>query len=354
MLRDIVLDYVSKNYEKILNKIATLSGDSVIEEDQIRNIDWEYIPAPSREIKNVAGVDGSVNYIEYRGTMFTVANAEVVALKDQGIVRLEAAGFADLISPYWLPRERSKLYMEILEYRTALSSLLANKDIILLFDGSLLNSIPHLPRRYFIPFSDDIKAVEEMFSERFLDSRLKPDVYSREIILEQLESQHAHNKILTIEVLELLCVLKNLLNIELAGRVFWIAKNSTDNTLFKKPVSDVAILDRVTAGRGFIPVGSARLHGLEFFEVFEYLKRIPIFVYYARLEDDGPVLRIEAPYVPKNEIGEVLSLLSSISPAGYPYVLRVAHRDVVIRNSDVKVLAGMLGLNILGKVRGYL
>ncbi|RLE60678.1 MAG: hypothetical protein DRJ35_02575 [Thermoprotei archaeon] len=356
MLRDIVIDYVIKNYDRIIAKSKIFAGEELEIEDEIKNIPWEMFSHKTVTDKIVGGVDGSVNYIEYKGTMFTVANAEVIVLADEGLLRVDASGFADIIVPYWLPKERSKLYMEILEYKTALKALKENKDIVVLFDGSLLHSMPRMPRRYFTYSTKDIRYIEETFGERFREAEENVDVISREIVMEMLErdGENINHRILTIEIFELLSTLSLLLDPEFAGRILWVAKNSTDNSVFHKTIADIAILERYTIGPGFYTAGSSYLKGLEFFEIFDKIRRVPIFVYYARLDEKGPVLRVEAPYISEKEIKEYLALMSSISAGGYPYVLRVAHRDVIVRNNDVKALAGMLGLDVLGKVRGYL
>lgn len=351
-----MIDYIIKNYDKIILKSNVFAGESQEIEDEIKNISWETFPHGKSVDKIVGGVDGSINYVEYKGTMFVVANAEVVALTNNGLFRAVASGFADIIVPYWLPRERSRLYMETLEYKVALKALKENEDMVVLFDGSLLNSMPRLPREYLVRSSKELKYIEEAFEERLREVGKNVDLVSREIAMEILgrSDENANHKILTVEILELLSTLSLILDPKYAGRILWVAKNSTDNSVFHKTIADIAVLERYTVGPGFYVAGSSRLKGYQFFRTFDKIERVPVFVYYARLDQGGPVLRIEAPYISAKEIGEYLALVSSISAGGYPYVLRVAHRDVIVRNSDVKTLASMLGLEILGKVRGYL
>ena len=48
--------------------------------------------------------------------------------------------------------------------------------------------------------------------------------------------------------------------------------------------------------------------------------------------------------IDKSQLEELLERISYTSVDGYPYLLKKAHKDVVIRNSDMDRITGGLGI----------
>ncbi len=348
MLRDVIVDYVLRNRERILSPIT---GE--VDEAELPSIEWRFYPLRRGGV--FTGVDGSVNYAEYKGCLFAVVNAEAVTVS-QGVRRAAAGGFADFILPYWLPRERAKTYMSILEARVAAEALSNNRDTIMLMDGSLLNAFPKALRRYYrsrvaAEYEGRVYEGLEGGCRGVCDSVVRE--YVRGIAGEEKSGEDVKSVVASLELAELTASLSYLVE-KYSGRILWVAKNSTDNSLFRRGVSDIVVLDHLTRGRGYLPVGKARVDPPRGLEASKKLMDTDIHVYYVRLAEGGPVLRVEAPGVDEKTAVKLFGLLADVSPAGYPYVLRVAHRDVIVRRRDLESIAGLLGLEVLTAARWFL
>ncbi len=347
MLHEVIVDYISRNRNTILSFISQLESY----EEELPEIDWRFLPS-STWPGPIVGVDGSVNSIEYKGCLFMVADAEAVA-SNNGLSRVAAGGFADFLLPYWLPRERSRVYMSILELYVALQALEKLRNALVLMDGSLLNIFPKSLRRYYS--SSLAREYEHQVSlspcREYCDSSVRELV--KGLANEPLPSEEIRRRAATLELIELLKVLYVILKRH-GGRIAWIAKNSTDTTLFKKSLSDIAVLERTTKGRGYTPAGTSLLEPPPGAEASSFLGGVPVNVYYVRLNEEGPVLRLEAPFMGEDTAKHVMGSLTRVSAAGYPYVLRRAHRDVIVRKKDIETLARLLGLKLVTPARWYL
>jgi DNA double-strand break repair nuclease NurA len=114
--------------------------------------------------------------------------------------------------------------------------------------------------------------------------------------------------------------------------VIFVAKTSESNIMLGGTVGDMFYFSKATSTPGFSK---------------PHYEPIGVSVFYARLAEFAPCLKIEVP----GKIGEaeakgVLDILNSKSFNGYPYVLRLAHERCRITNEDMLRLADVLGLNI--------
>ena len=76
----------------------------------------------------------------------------------------------------------------------------------------------------------------------------------------------------------------------------------------------------------------------------EFFRNLVFTVFFARLEDYKNIIKIELPYkAEEDEIRKILSDLKRDSVEGYPYLLRKAHKEVVIKNVDMDNLAKIIG-----------
>ena len=77
----------------------------------------------------------------------------------------------------------------------------------------------------------------------------------------------------------------------------------------------------------------------------EFFRTLQFTVFFARLDDYKNIIKIELPYrANENEIRQILSDLKKDSVEGYPFLLKKAHHDVVIKNSDISQLSKIVGL----------
>ncbi|MCE7698781.1 MAG: DNA double-strand break repair nuclease NurA [Methanobacterium paludis] len=76
----------------------------------------------------------------------------------------------------------------------------------------------------------------------------------------------------------------------------------------------------------------------------EFFRSLTFTIFYARLEDHKNILKFELPYrATEDEIKNILSVIKGNSVEGYPYLLKKAHNDVVIRKTDIERLSKIIG-----------
>jgi len=112
--------------------------------------------------------------------------------------------------------------------------------------------------------------------------------------------------------------------------VIFVSKRSESNKLFGAPVGDIHYFNVATSCAGYSS---------------PYLDKGGVTVFYVRLSDRSPCLRVEAPgEVDGRGQRELMDALGSYSVDGYPYPLRVAHESCRISNEDMRRLVDILGL----------
>ena len=149
-----------------------------------------------------------------------------------------------------------------------------------------------------------------------------------------------------LESLENLIALKYLL--ENKKKIVAISKTSSSNKLFHANIPDLAILDGMTRKQGFsepyhMKVTTKTKHDFPIED--EFFRELWFTVFFARLDDNKNIIKIELPYYTKDldEIREILKVLKSNSTEGYPFLLKKAHKDVVISNQDMNSLSKIIG-----------
>ena len=147
-----------------------------------------------------------------------------------------------------------------------------------------------------------------------------------------------------MESLEHLMALKQLLQNK--EKIIAISKTSTSNDIFHTNIPDIAILEMATKGEGFTKpyyrkVDSSVKHDFPIHN--EFFTNLWFTIVFARLKDNKNVIKIELPYhADEKEIRNILSILKSNSTDGYPFLLKKAHNDVVIKNKDMARLSNIL------------
>jgi DNA double-strand break repair nuclease NurA len=112
----------------------------------------------------------------------------------------------------------------------------------------------------------------------------------------------------------------------------FVAKTSESNVMLGGAVGDMFYFSKAASAPGFSK---------------PHYEPIGVSVFYARLAEFAPCLKIEVPgRIGETEANGTLDILNSKSFDGYPYVLRLAHERCKITNEDLKRLAELLGLNI--------
>ena len=77
------------------------------------------------------------------------------------------------------------------------------------------------------------------------------------------------------------------------------------------------------------------------------MREIPITLFYARFGKNHPVLKFEYIGEPDVEyVKEIMNGLAFSIVEGYPYLLKKAHNEAIIRNRDIEQIARILGISI--------
>ena len=121
---------------------------------------------------------------------------------------------------------------------------------------------------------------------------------------------------------------------ELMGQenIAFISKTSSSNIMLGGILGDIFYFNHV----GSLPGYSK-----------PYYDNVGVTIFYVRLSESTPCIRVEAPgKINNSEAERLIDILETSSVSGYPYVLRLAHEQCKVSNDDLERLANILGLNI--------
>ena len=307
------------------------------------------IPTPDDVV--IAAGDGSVSKKKYLSFNFYAVAAESL-IYDGKLETIETVEINTIPHQSFVD-DRLRNKMAVFEIKNAIRALNRYEIDYYLDDGSLLgdlirpspsaNKLSKTQRDIIISKvreavrkdiendEDDIKSFN--FKEEFQDL-FEDDEIDEEALISFLEN---------IEKLTALSYfLKN------KKQIVAISKTSSTNDIFHVNIPDIALFDKATKTQGFSDpyyrsVSSRVKHDFpvedEFFRTLEFT------VFFARLEDYKNIIKIELPYhASKNDIRRILADLKKDSVEGYPFLLKKAHHDVVIKNKDIAQLSRIVGL----------
>jgi len=341
MLNELLNKALTKKM-KIISKLSNVKVEKPISLHQFKE----------QEFRKIAGIDGSMNLIEYKKFIIYGISSVSVLSDEQGVRVAKSMADVDIILPYWLPKERVKLYMSILELKNALYVLRNYSDYYVILDGSIINMIIK-PFRYSVYqallYDNEyiLKVIEECLNNL-------EEIYSRQISEQLINKwdtikEEDYNIFLALEYSEYLTLLKEILS-KYKDRVLSIAKRSESNILFKKSIPDAALLESLTQKPGFIIVNS-NSHKISYnakwrtLLYWEFFKSLPMTISLGRLSLNGPILKMEVPLdASLDQISFYWSVLHRHSVNGYPYPLRLAHNISKIKKRDIRTIAKVLGL----------
>lgn len=310
-----------------------------------KNWDDEIILKSTDDFSLAAG-DGSFNKKKFLSFyFFAVASESLIfdgTLKTLEIVEL------DTISHHRFSEDLLRTYMGLFEVKNALKVFHNFNIDYYLYDGSILGDLirpqsggeisKKLKDEVFDSCLDDLDSEIEMLHDEISSNKLikryfKP--YSTKFELKVFLTN-----------IEKLLVLKKLLKNK--KNIVAISKTSTSNEIFDTNIPDIAIFDKYTKNEGFsTPIyKDLSTEVKHLFEIEdEFFKSLKFTVFYLRLEENKNVLKVELPYkASREDIIEIISKLKKYSTEGYPYLLKKAHKDVVISNSDMDDLANIVNV----------
>lgn len=175
----------------------------------------------------------------------------------------------------------------------------------------------------------------------------KDSINNKDTIDESFTLENVENY---LENIEKLLALANLLKYK--DKIIAISKTSIANDYFKSNIPDMAIfnkyIDNQVTGYSYPPKYSPDKDNQlkrEFPVENEFFKSLIFTIFYVRLEKNKNILKIELPYKANEErIKEIIGIISKDCTDGYPYLLKKAHHDVVIKKNDIEQLSNIIGI----------
>ena len=175
----------------------------------------------------------------------------------------------------------------------------------------------------------------------------KDSINNKDTIDESFTLENVENY---LENIEKLLALANLLKYK--DKIIAISKTSIANDYFKSNIPDMAIFDKYidnqVTGYSYPPKYSLDKDNQlkrEFPVENEFFKSLIFTIFYVRLEKNKNILKIELPYKANEErIKEIIGIISKDCTNGYPYLLKKAHHDVVIKKNDIEQLSNIIGI----------
>ena len=314
----------------------------------------EIIPADSDFI--LAAGDGSYNKKKYLSFNFYAVAAESLIYNPndtQSKLKTIESAELDIIPHQSFLEDRLRNMMSIFEIKTAIKTFNYFDIDYYMDDGSILGDLIRP-----IPVEKNISPEYKSNIINQVKEKLESEIQSEELLLSSFnfkkefkelfedENMDEYALITFLESLENLIALKYLL--ENKKKIIAISKTSSSNEIFHANIPDMAILDAMTRKQGFSEpyyrkVTYKTKH--DFPIENEFFREMWFTIFFARLDDGKNIIKIELPYYTKDldEIRNILKVLKSNSTEGYPFLLKKAHKDVVISNQDMASLSKIIG-----------
>lgn len=344
-------------YSEAIRKKNKLNED--IEEIFGGEIDIEYnwydekiIPSDSKMI--LAAGDGSFNKKKFMGFNFYAVAAESLIYnpndEDSRLKTVESIEL-DILPRKSFVDDRLRNMMSIFELKTALKSFKSYDIDYYMDDGSILGDlIRPIPIENKIPshFNRDIiNRINDKLKEEIESDELRISSFNfKEEFKELFDGKNVDEYSLTtyLENLEHLIALRNLLRYN--ENIIAISKTSTSTDLFHANVPDMAILDRLTNGEGFTKPNYKKVTNevkRDFPIANEFFRGLWFTVFFTRIEKNKNIIKIELPfYATEEDIRKILGIIKSNATEGYPFLLKRAHHDVVIKHKDIESLSTII------------
>lgn len=323
-------------------EISNIKGESTISER------WEDLRIkPSRDNFSLAAGDGSFNKKKFLSFTFYAVGCESLIFNGE-LERAENA-VIDSMPHHEFTDDLLRTFMGILELRYAIKSVDNYEADYYLYDGSLFGDLIR-------PFPNGVsiskKKQEEILDATIDDLTEKLLNFNARILAPDIIKNFYKSNVdlfsytMFLSSVEKLLLLKELLKYN--KRIIAISKTSTNNDMFKSNVPDIAIFDKYTKKSGisdliYKKVSNEVKHKFPVEE--EFFKNQEFTIFYLRLDDYKNVIKVELPYrATKDEVLDIIAKIKKYSTDGYPYLLKKAHKDVVISNKNMDELALMMNV----------
>jgi len=348
---DDILEFVAKNKQKLIEKIEKLKKET--KEEKVRAHWIPYKPEEKQDV-NIAVEDGSYNYIEYKGFVLYALAAEAVGYINENLL-IKKCIDVDVLHPYKYTEHRIRFYMSTLEKKVALQILSNNNVDFFLLDGSILGDLIRPAAFEKAPSTNDREFIEKKYLDKIKASLEKKEfsrIISKDFVNEIYSSANLEkplDSIIYLEYLENLLTVKELLKYE--DKVIGISKRSQSTSYFPESrVPDIALFESICRDVGFSKPIPVKLEYIDRYKrrfpiMDKEIREIPLSLFYARFGKNSTVLKFE--YVGEPSVDRAKEILDGIAMStveGYPYLLRKAHREVVLTQAHIEQIAKILGL----------
>lgn len=251
--------------------------------------------------------------------------------------------------------------MNIFELKTILNSLYTKPNVDYLFlDGDFFSILNHVASivNTSIRQNKFIKDYTQQIVENEKDnfSLEVPTIHSFIEDIPQNLNIASNDVILYFQMIEQLCILKNILN-HYSNKIVSISKTSRTKILYEdENFSDLGLITKFIKNTGYsdaMPIEDTRFrayinHTIQYgqYPIYnDFFKNLYFTNRFVRLTDKGSVLKVQLAYnATEEEFKKVFEDLHShsLKTSGYPVLLKKVHEDVKITNSDMKKILKQL------------
>ena len=310
----------------------------------------------------IAAGDGSKHEKKFLSFYFYAIAAETLVYTNK-LTKIESSDINTMAHGKF-SKDRIRNYMGLFEVKNALKAIKTHEIDYYLYDGSLLGDlirpyplekeIPQEIRYDVLDFAED-KLNEEVSSLENHDVEVYSNKLANNDLKDKFEEIRAKNDSSFVESIEnylenieKLLALSNLLKYK--EKIIAISKTSIANDYFNSNIPDMAIFTKYTRDKGYSFHSKYSYSGSDQFKrefpiENDFFKSLIFTIFYVRLEDNKNILKIELPYkADESKIREIISIISKDSTEGYPYLLKKAHHDVIIKKRDIEQLSNIIGI----------
>lgn len=344
-------------YSEAIRKKDSINEQSEEIFDKTLDVDAKWISekiSPTEAKHVLAAGDGSFNKKKFLGYNFYAVAAESLIYNpntpDSRLKTVESVEL-DILPHQSFIDDRLRNIMGLFEIKTAIRTLNHFDIDYYMDDGSILGDlIRPIPREKDTPSimdNDILKKIQDNITKEVRNDDVKiSSLKFKEEFEEVFENNKSREKALMsyLENIERLLAMKLLLNNK--DKLIAISKTSTSNDIFHATVPDMAIFDKLTRNEGYSKPYYKKVDSevkRDFPIRNRFFRDLWFTIFFARLEDNGNIIKIELPYhAGEHQIKEILSILKSNSTDGYPYLLKKAHHDVVIKHKDIESLSQII------------
>ncbi|MCL2156696.1 MAG: DNA double-strand break repair nuclease NurA [Methanobrevibacter sp.] len=346
-------------YSKAINKKEIITKK--VEEYEIANFDvskhWkEGEIAESKDDLTIAAGDGSKHEKKFLNFYFYAISAESLIF-NKLLSKIESSDI-DVIPHSEFASDRIRNYMGLFEVKNALKTIKTYDIDYYLYDGSLLGDlirpfplekeIPQKIKKEILNLSEEY-LIKDINNIENIDVGISSTKIANSDLKEKFKQLKEYEPVIFLEHIEKLLTLSNLLKYK--KKIIAISKTSTSYDYFNSNIPDIAIFDKHSPKAGFsIPTipkpvyeNSEKLKR-EFAVEDSFFKKLTFTIFYLRLERNKNILKIELPYrADEKDIKKIIGVINKTSSEGYPYLLKKAHHDVIIKKRDIEQLFKIFG-----------